>query len=325
MDDNTQGLTLEYFLMPMRAEWRRVVVISVVAAAAVSAVSLSMARRYAATTTLATISPVRSTGLAQNIQTAFLSGANAGLQPTPVLMSKLLAARVVLDAVALGPLWPGDSIPGARRISRGLAIDAPDYTLTQAVVNIVDVTLDRETGLVTITATHRDSSVARRVTARLVDEATAAFRTASRAQAQQLRIAQQTRVDSAMRQLQHAEENLAQFIASNRLVASYSQATIERERLERTVALAQTLYTQIMVDREAAIGRELEQTPVVVTLDPVPRQVLPVARHTLLKAVVAGIAGALLSIVWIVARQNSDLSARGNSDTRNSHDPSASS
>ncbi len=299
------GLRFAHLTVPLTRAWKRIAVVTIAAAAVTAAVSLLTPRRFEATLTLSTVTTARGAGLPQGLQATFLAGLTTGLQPTPVFMSKLLSARVVLDAVAQRPLTAGDTLSGARRVKPSLSSASPDYQLARAISDMIGVTLDRESGLVTVSAMHQDSSIARAVAVRLVEEVVVAFRAAARTQAHQLRVAQESRVDSVVRQLQHAEEDLARFAAANRVVTPYSRVAVEGERLQRAVTLAQALYTQIMLDREAAIGRELEETPAVVTVDPLPRQLVPMPRNTLWKTLLAALVAAFAMTAWVVARDRS--------------------
>ena len=109
-------------------------------------------------------------------------------------------------------------------------------------------------------------------------------------------------MDSAASQLRHAEEQLVRFLTANRVISRYSAASVEAGRRERDVSLAQSLYSQAVTDREAAIGKELEQTPAVVVLDPVPRQLEPGVRGTVVKSGLAGAAGFVLFALWLLIR-----------------------
>lgn len=276
--------------------------VTVVTALATSAVVLLQPQKYAATLVMTSVSGPRNSTLGQAFPAALLGNLGAGLQATPALITRLTTSRVVLGRVALEPLDSTDPTPAARRVRPSLPADASEHRLVRAVRRIVGVSLDRETGLVSLTVTHRDSAVARRIADRLVTEVARAFREASQAQARELRVAQEHRVDSAASQLRHAEEQLVRFLTANRVISRYSAASVEAGRRERDVSLAQSLYSQAVTDREAAIGKELEQTPAVVVLDPVPRQLEPGVRGTVVKSGLAGAAGFVLFALWLLIR-----------------------
>src|SRR5690606_33474327 len=166
-------------------------------------------------------------------------------------------------------------------------------------------------GIIYLTVTHRDSALARAVNRALVASITDAFQRATRTQATMLRQAQEARVDSASRQLVHAEEELVDFLAANRVVPPFSQVSVTRQRLQRQVDVAQSVYTQAMTDKEAAIAQELEETPAVVTLDPVPVQLPPKSRQIVAKVLLVEMAyfaivvGVLMVLVW--RRQRKDV------------------
>jgi uncharacterized protein involved in exopolysaccharide biosynthesis len=82
-------------------------------------------------------------------------------------------------------------------------------------------------------------------------------------------------------------------MTTNRSFENYSPAAIVRQRIEREVSNAQTVYAQAITDREAAIARELEATPAVVIVDPIPTRLLPESRHVIVKLMLAGILGVI--------------------------------
>ena len=123
----------------------------------------------------------------------------------------------------------------------------------------------------------------------------------SRAQAASQRTAQGERVDSARRQLRRAEERVLAFLSSNRSYTSFSPAAVSRQQLEREVSNAQTVYAQARSDYDAATARELEETPAVVVVDPIPDQLLPDARRLPVKLVLASALGLLVAtlLLWV--------------------------
>jgi uncharacterized protein involved in exopolysaccharide biosynthesis len=162
------------------------------------------------------------------------------------------------------------------------------------------VKTNKETGTITVSIRHKDSALARIIASRVVDSASQIFVRTSRAQAQQLRIAQEGRVEVAGVQLERAEQRRRDFNFSNRAVPNFSEASIERERLNREVQFAQQVYTQAVTDRESAYARELEATPTVVVQDPLPSVLPKVHKRILLKTVIALISSFILICILVV-------------------------
>ncbi len=216
---------------------------------------------------------------------ASVLGANGlgGLQSTPVLVARLARLDGVL--IAVGSV-PDDS--GRRYVDR-LRNAGPgrvnDRSLLETMRTAVSASADLQSGLVTIRVSARDSGLVRQMTAKLLDETSAAFVNATRAQASAMKHAQDLRVDSAGRRLSVAEEAQRHFLEANRTVGRYSEASITEQRLERELRTAETGYSQAVTDRESAAARELEATPALIVLDALPKTLLPRSRGLLLGAV----------------------------------------
>jgi uncharacterized protein involved in exopolysaccharide biosynthesis len=123
-----------------------------------------------------------------------------------------------------------------------------------------------------LTTTHTDSSLARFMTQQIVSDVTAAFQRAVKAQAADTKTSLNQRFDSAATRLREAERAMQEFYARNRTVPQYSPTSLERDRLNRELTLSQTLYSQVETEREAARQKEMEDTPAVVIVEPLPRE-----------------------------------------------------
>jgi len=161
---------------------------------------------------------------------------------------------------------------------------------------------NKETGTITLSVSHKDSALARLIAARVVDSASQIFVRTARAQATQLREAQEARVANAAAQLTSAEERLREFNFANRAAPPFSTQGIERDRLSRQIRFAEQVYTQAMTERDAAFARELEATPTVVVQDPLPKILPKVRKKVIMKtAVAAVVATVFLCLVVLLA------------------------
>lgn len=295
---------LDLFVSRMNARVWRGLAAGALAAIVVATWSFTSRRSFAAPLTLSSSAPVRSPLAAQGLSLGLLTGANLGLQSTPSLVANLATSIGVVRRLV--PSADSSALREDLLRRLGLEVDARDVNIEQVLRACVVVSLDRENGLVSIRVIHKDSALTRLVAGRLVAAVTDAFSTASRTQARLMHNGLSARVDSATRQLAHAEQVLREFTASNRVVSAFALASLERDRLGRAVALAQTTLTQVLTEQEAAIARELEQTPAIFVLDPVPRELVPQPRHTVLRGSVAGvvvtIAFVALSALFSTAR-----------------------
>jgi len=66
---------------------------------------------------------------------------------------------------------------------------------------------------------------------------------------------------------------------------------------------AQTVYSQARADYESAVARELEETPAVVVVDPIPSRLLPDPRRVPLKLVLATALGLIAATIVLIAKR----------------------
>lgn len=116
---------------------------------------------------------------------------------------------------------------------------------------------------------------------------------------------------SAERSLRGAEEKLKDFALHNRSMAS-ADLILERERLQREVALNMQVYTTLLQSREEARIREVRDTPVITVIESPKKPVSGEARHSVQKAIygfAAGIAIAVMLALLIEAIATARASA----------------
>jgi uncharacterized protein involved in exopolysaccharide biosynthesis len=271
----------------------RLLAIAVAAAVVVGGASLLQPRRYEASVTVATVSGSRMPAGLSSL--AGLSGLNlsTGLTVTPELVAGLAVSRRVLLAVA-------DTVDAAGPLAPRLAEEElpSEWVVERAVRRRVSASPDRRTGLVTLRVADRDSALARVMANRLVAVLSATYVDVARSQAAAQRRGQEARVDSMAAALTRAERSQLEFLRSNRGLSPEAEGTLERQRLERALSIATQTFQQAVLEREAAVARELEQTPIVVVVDPLPATLRPMPRYTtlyaLFAAIVAGVAAASL-------------------------------
>jgi len=293
-------LPVSALVRPYRRRWRLVLAILVVAWAGALVAVLVPARRYSASMVLAAVPNARTSALSGGLTAILGSAQLGGVQSTPYFIAKLLLLRSVILQVASERVADDRGGTVIERVLEKPASKIRPGGIEPAMRNIVSADVDRQTGLISISATHTDSAVVRHVATRLVESASDAFKRVSRAQAASQRAAQGERVDSARRQLRRAEERVVAFLSSNRSYTSFSPAAVSRQQLEREVSTAQTVYSQARSDYDAAAARELEETPAVVVVDPIPDRLLPDARRLPVKLALASALGLLAAtlVLW---------------------------
>lgn len=290
-------------LTPILRGWRLLLAVTLLCASITAAVALLTPRKYRASVTLSTVFNPRMS-IAGGGLGALLNGASTmGLQATPALIVLLSEQYGVLDRVvharmnATGTETIGDRLQAVRGRS------FPQRELPAELKKVFAAGTDKQTGVITMAVVSPDTMFARRVANELVAEISRTFIRSSKSQASELRIAMQARVDSAVNQLRRADEEFRQFIAANRMVSPYSEAALRRDELERTRNLSQTIYSQAITDRESAVARELEETPAVVVLDGLPRELVHEPRGTFLKTLAAALAGFVLACALLLVRE----------------------
>lgn len=287
IEEGIDGLSL---LTPLIENRRRLVLGTVLIALAVGGWAAIKPRKYKAEMAITPVTSTRSPQALSGI--AALAGATLqqGYQLTPARMVEFLKERAVLAGVGMSRPNPAST---ERVVDRALGEpfkpkDAE--SIARQISKLMEVASNKETGTITLTVEHKDSALARLIATRIVDSASQWFVRTSKAQAQQLRLAQEARVANAASQLQAAEEELRQFNFGNRSTPAYSVAGLERDRLGRRIRLAEQVYTQAMTDRDAAFARELEATPTVVVQDPLPAVLPKVRKRIVIKTAIAAVA-----------------------------------
>ncbi|HVD61184.1 MAG TPA: hypothetical protein VNC11_09975 [Gemmatimonadaceae bacterium] len=299
VEEGIDALTL---LTPVLENRWRIIAGAILISALVAGWAALQPRKYKAELT---VTPVTSSRTAPTALSgiAALAGAalQMGYQLTPARMTELLSSRAVLGGVGLSQL-PNSSQRVVDRVV-GEHYESDDAESVAKQINkLMKVGANKETGSITVSFSNKDSALARLIASRVVDSASQIFVRTSRAQAQQLRLAQEARVTNAESQLRAAEDRAREFNFSNRAAPAYSVSGTERDRLLRDVRFAEQVYTQAVTDRDAAFAHELEATPTVVVQDPLPKILPKVRKRIILKSAIAAIVSfAFLCLVAIIA------------------------
>lgn len=286
-------------LTPLLEKRRQIVVGAILISLAVGGIAALMPRKYKAELSLVPVVNNKSSTALGGI--AALAGAtlNTGYQLTPARMVELLKSRTVLAGVGDSRVNPNASETVIDRFLGEKYTRNDEEEIEKHLERVLTVITNKETGTITVSVAYKDSALARIIASRVVDSASQIFVRTSKAQAQQLRIAQEGRVEAALTQLARAEQRLRDFNFSNRAVPNFSTASMERERLIRDRSLAEQVYAQAATDRESAYARELEATPTVVVQDPLPALLPKVRKRIIMKTAVA-IVGSFILISFVV-------------------------
>lgn len=296
------GITVFRLLAPIVESWKTIVLAMVLAAGFAAGWVWIRGDQYTAQMILTTVANKKQLPIGGSLAASYLNLTPDGFQATPGLVVKLMRMDGVLREIAHSPA-PNDP---RRRLVDVAAKRPSALTTERAEIQTIDklfkTGIDQETGTISLRVTHRDSAVARAVALRLISATSAAFQQVARAQAVQLHRAQDVRVDSAIRALQAAEQAAVEFSLRNRTVALYSPAWREQQAIDRKMQVASTVYSQAIGDRESAIAKELEETPAVVVVDPIPAKLSPDEKNLLAIALIGLMVGGLLMTFAIVVR-----------------------
>jgi len=282
---------LEDLFGPFLRRWRLVAGAVLLAWAAALAAILLPPREYKAEIVLAAVPNTKMASLAGGLSSLLGNAQLGGVQSTPYFITRLLMLPGVLQAVAHSPADDGTGRAVFESVIDRPAAEIKPQEIVPAMRDVLSAEVDKQTGLVTFGVTLPDSALARRIAERVLAVGRTTFVKVVRAQATDQREAGQARVDSARRQLRQAEAAQQDFQASHRTYASYAAAAVVRQRLERDLTDAQTAYNQAITDQQSAVARELEETPAVVVVDPIPALLTPEPRQALLKLLLATVVG----------------------------------
>lgn len=300
----TPGRASYPMLTPFLESWRTLVLVFAAVALATFVIRfVGVNRRYEARATLMTVSANRTPGAVGSLATLSMLAGQAGFNTPPELVARVLVARGVLTGVALSRV---DSTQSSRLIDLLEGEEPADLTLPEierAIARVLDVSIDRKTGLIDVAVKSRDSSLARLLVTRVVDAGSQAFGEVMRAQASAQRVGQEARLAQRADQLKAAEARSQEFARTHRVVTPYSAAAIEQRELQRAVQLAEQAYSEAISARESAYARELEETPAVVVVDPLPAVLPPVPRYNLFYAIALGLLATFLVATVILLRE----------------------
>jgi uncharacterized protein involved in exopolysaccharide biosynthesis len=294
------GIDALSLLTPLLEKRRQIIVSAIIIGLAVGGVSALMPRKYKAELSLTPVVNNKSATALGGI--AALAGAslNTGYQLTPARMVELLKSRTVLAGVGQSRVSPRSTETVFDRFLGEKYTRNDEEEIAKHLERVINVTTNKETGTISLAVQHRDSTLARIIAARVVDSASNIFVRTSKAQAQQLRIAQEGRVAAAKSDLRAAEEQLRQFRDANRATPPFSIASIEQQRLNRDIQMAEQVYTQAITDQQSAYARELEATPTVVVQDPLPPNLPKVRKRIIMKTAIAGVVSFVMLCVGVL-------------------------
>jgi uncharacterized protein involved in exopolysaccharide biosynthesis len=266
------------------------------------AVILVPDRKYEAQIVVASVPNTKSASLVGGISSLLGNAALGGVQSTPYFITRLLLLDGVLREVALSPAAEGTKQTVIERVLERPAARIKPDDIERGMRQILYTDVDKQTGHVTFSVTHKDSALARRVAERVLAAANERFVRVMRSQASDQRESGRAQVDRARRQLRAAEARRQEFQTTHRVYAPYSVAATERARLDRDLQTAQGVYNDAVSDNQSAITRELSETAGVVVVDPIAPVLTPVPRQAVLKLMLGVVLGVFVAGLVLATR-----------------------
>jgi hypothetical protein len=112
----------------------------------------------------------------------------------------------------------------------------------------------------------------------------------------------ESRVKEAERTLRDAEDRLTSFLQRNSGFRGNPSLEAEHQRLTRSVALQNQIYTATVSNREDARLRKIRDTPVITVIETPAIPVVGEPRSTIFRTLLGGLGGGILAIALIILR-----------------------
>ncbi len=165
------------------------------------------------------------------------------------------------------------------------------------------VQTDGRTGSVSFTFQDTDPALAEQVATRLIELLNEFNVETRQSQASEEGRFVSERLDEATNELMAAEEDLKQFLRNNRSFANSPELQFEHDRLQRMVALRQEVVSSLSQSLERARIDAVRDTPVLTIVAPPEDSARPQPRGTVLRALVAFVAGVVIACILALLRE----------------------
>ncbi|MBX3173005.1 MAG: hypothetical protein KF709_01205 [Gemmatimonadaceae bacterium] len=220
-----------------------------------------------------------------------------------LLLSREVLLPVLRDTFEVASGSDAQRGPGSTLLElSGVSGDTPELLVDEGLKwmaeRVLRARVFRETGVIAVTATTAVPDLSAQVLAAVL-ESLNRFNLESRQQsAADERAFVESRVADSETQLRRAEQALAEFLESNRVIANSPELQAERDRLQREVSMRQVLYTNLHTAWDQARLAEIRDTPVLTIVErpstPVRPDGLPLVLLVALSATVGGVVGSFL-------------------------------
>lgn len=174
--------------------------------------------------------------------------------------------------------------------------------LAEDIEKRVTARLDTRSGVISITAQMPDASAAATVAQQAMNYLTqyvTSYRTEKARQDLQF---YSQRLNEARRRYQNAQYNVFHYNDQHKYLVVQA-ATMDRQRMEAELTIAQTVYTELSRQYEQARLKVQERTPVFKVLEPAKIPLLRVSPKRATLVLTYALAGLLLGLIYLLARQ----------------------
>jgi len=175
----------------------------------------------------------------------------------------------------------------------------------------MNVRVNRETGVVSVSVTTKDAVVSEGIVTNLLELINTFDLSTRQTQARAERQFTGERLSQVTKELEEAEDSLKSFLAENRLFSNSPPLQFEHDRLQRTVFMRQELLTSLAQSYESARIEEVRNTPLVTLVEqprvaalPDPRRRPLIVASGLVFGLMLGFFGAFLANYVERARKN---------------------
>jgi uncharacterized protein involved in exopolysaccharide biosynthesis len=295
------------------SRWRRaLLVIPVLAALAIGALSLFTTRKYQSAASFIP-QDTKSGGSSGSLgaiaaqfgvsQLASLATSGGGAAASPfyaaLVDSREILHTIVVTDYSLDQLhhFHGNLVQ-YYKVKAPTPIEAELRAMKMLKTRILDISTDRTTGVVTVKITTDDPQLTAAIGTRLFQLLDDFNQRRRQTQASAERDFSDQRLTDAQNDLLKAEAALADFELRNRSIAESPRLELDRSNLQRRITIAQQLYLSLAQQFDQARIEAMRNTPLLTVIDSPADLVEPVPRQTVLKAIFAAFVALFLVIVW---------------------------
>jgi uncharacterized protein involved in exopolysaccharide biosynthesis len=270
-------------------------------------VGLSTTRQYRTTATiLPEGSDANMSGLAAAASQFGLRVPSGGSAWTPAVYNRMLQTIAFYRSIADDTLSVGEGSGARMALVDLLKIEGatPQIRLEKAQRRLATLVTARElkaVGSVEIAVSTEWPRVSLALANSIVEQLETMALSTRQGQASAERRFIDTRVAEALRGMRDAEQRLVAFNERNR-IATAPSLMLSRERLQRDLSIRTQVYTTLLQSQEELRVREARDTPMLTVLERPALAVLPESRRTALKGAIGGMAGGLVTLLWLLAR-----------------------